>query len=158
MNIRSLLLLAAFVPLTTDVVAQTTQALPERAVRRTVPITNMIRRAYTAATRDSTGRPGRNYWQLWVEYDINARLDVPTSTITGRETIVLHNYSPESLQRIRLRLDQNIFAANIARATPVQEITDGMKVTRVTFNGQPVVLSAPNANVSTAVTVPTAYE
>src|SRR5688572_13802232 len=144
MNIRSLLLLAAFVPLTTDAVAQTTQTLPERAVRRTVPITNMIRRAYTAASRDSTGRPGRNYWQLWVEYDINARLDVTTSTITGRETIVLHNNSPEALQAIRLRLDQNIFAANVARATPVQEITDGMRVSRITFNGQPVLLTAAN--------------
>src|SRR5688500_9040932 len=80
--------------------------LPERAVRRTVPITNMIRRAYTAGTRDSTGGPGRNYWQLWVEYDINARLDVPTSTVSGRETIVLHNNSPESLSSIVLRLDQ----------------------------------------------------
>jgi hypothetical protein len=129
-------------------------ALPERAVRRTIPITNMIRRAYTAGTRDSTGAPGRNYWQMWVEYDISARLDVPTSTVSGRETITLHNHSPESLSSIVLRLDQNLYSANVARATSVSEITDGMKVTRILLNGQPVSLTppaqmSPNAQVTT---------
>ena len=132
-------------------------ALPERAVRRTVPITNMIRRAYTAGTRDSTGRPGRNYWQMWVDYDINARLDVATSTVSGRETIVLHNNSPESLTSIVLRLDQNIYSANVPRATTLPEITEGMKVTRILLNGQPVSLTAPpQQGPNMQVTTPTA--
>jgi hypothetical protein len=156
MRIPSLILLAAWtaacasqapqpvtpVPATTPVATSST-TLPERAVRRTIPITNMIRRAYTAGTRDSTGRPGRNYWQLWLEYDINARLDVPASTVSGRETIVLHNNSPESLSSIYLRLDQNIYAPQAVRARELPEITEGMKVTRITVNGQPVKLSAP---------------
>ncbi|HET9440550.1 MAG TPA: M1 family metallopeptidase [Longimicrobiales bacterium] len=132
--------------------------LPERAVRRTLPMTNMIRRAHMAGTRDSTGRPGRNYWQLWTEYDINARLDVRTSTITGRETIVLHNNSPESLTEIVLRLDQNIYAPHAVRATQLPEITEGTKVTRITLNGQPVSLTpAPNQGPNTQVTTPTAF-
>src|SRR3954447_21144862 len=65
--------------------------LPERAVRRAIPITNSIRRAYAAGTRDSTGRPGRNYWQLRTDYTIQVRLDPVTSRLTGRETIVLQN-------------------------------------------------------------------
>ena len=136
-------------------VATSSSALPERAVRRTVPITNMIRRAYAAGTRDSTGQPGRNYWQLWVEYDINARLDVPTSTVSGRETIVLHNHSPESLAGIVLRLDQNLYAANVVRARTVPEITGGMKITRMTVNGQPVSLTA-SAGPNQQPTTPTA--
>ena len=48
---------------------------PERAIRRDVPITNAIRRAYESGTRDSTGKPGRNYWQLRTDYTIQARLD-----------------------------------------------------------------------------------
>src|SRR3954468_20254867 len=66
---------------------------PQRAVRRDVPITNTFRRALAAGTRDSSGRPASKYWQQWMEYTINARLDVPTSVITGRETVVLHNNS-----------------------------------------------------------------
>src|ERR671937_784655 len=77
---------------------------PMRAIRRDIPMTNMIRRAHAAGTRDSTGRPGRNYWQQWVEYAISARLDVPTSTITGRETITLRNNSDSALRIVYLRL------------------------------------------------------
>jgi hypothetical protein len=119
---------------------------PARAVRRDIPLTNTIRRALAAGTRDSTGRPGRNYWQQWTEYTITARLDVPTATITGRETIVLHNNSDSTLRAIWLRLDQNIFAANAARLEPIPprlEITSGMKVTRLGVNGQAVNLAPP---------------
>src|SRR6266576_3896198 len=66
---------------------------PERPVRRDIPMTDMIKRAFAAGTRDSTGRPGRNYWQLWTDYKISARLDTATSRIVGRETIVLYNNS-----------------------------------------------------------------
>jgi peptidase M1-like protein len=123
-----------------------------RAIRRDIPMTNAIRRAHAAGTRDSTGRPGRNYWQQWVDYTINARLDVPTSTITGRETIALRNNSDSTLREIRLRLDQNIFAPQAARLESpgsTVEITAGMKITRATVNGQTVNLNpGPNASTS----------
>jgi hypothetical protein len=108
---------------------------PERAVRRDIPTTSMIRRAFAAGTRDSTGRPGRNYWQLWTDYTINARLDPSTSRLTSHESIVLYNNSDSALNRIVMRLDQNIFAPNVPRAEPVPEITDGMKITRLSVNG-----------------------
>jgi hypothetical protein len=110
-------------------------ARPERAVRREIPITSMIRRAFAARTRDSTGRPGRNYWQLWTDYTISARLDPPSSRVTGRESIVLHNNSDSALNRIVMRLDQNIFAPNVPRAVTVSEITDGMRITRLRVDG-----------------------
>jgi len=109
---------------------------PERPVRRDIPMTNMIRRAFAAGTRDSTGRPGRNYWQLWTDYKISARLDTVTSRIVGRETIVLYNNSDSALNRIVMRLDQNIFAPNVPRNDQVPEITDGMKITRLSVDGQ----------------------
>ena len=99
-------------------------------------MTNSIRRAHAAGTRDSTGRPGRKYWQLRTDYKITARLDTATSRVTGRETIVLYNNSDSALNRIVMRLDQNIFAANVPRNDAVPEITDGMKITRLTVDGQ----------------------
>jgi hypothetical protein len=116
---------------------------PERAVRRDIPMTDMIRRAFAAGTRDSTGRPGHNYWQLWMDYTIDARFDAATSTITGRETAVIHNNSDTTMDAIVLRLDQNIFAPNVPRAETVTDITDGMKVTRLTVNGAEVDLTPP---------------
>jgi hypothetical protein len=119
--------------------------LPERAVRRDIPMTNAIRRAFAAGTRDSTGRPGRNYAQLRTDYTINARLDPATSRIAGRETIVLHNNTADSLSQIVMRLDMNMFLFSVPRAAPwvPAEETDGFAITRMTVNGQAVDLTAP---------------
>ena len=121
----AMLLLAA--PVTR---AQTTPRLPERAVRRDIPLTNSIRRAFDAGTRDSTGRPGRTYWQLRTDYTIHARLDPATQRITGRETVVVRNASPDTLSQIVLRLDPNIFLGTTPQsATWVPaEVTDGMVI------------------------------
>jgi len=125
--------------LSASVEAQTTLAstpVPPRAVRREIPLTNMIRQAMVAGTRDSSGRPGRNYWQLWTEYTINARLEPSTSRLTGRESIVLHNNSDSAMRTIVMRLDQNIYAPNVPRDQQVPDITDGMTITRLSVNGQ----------------------
>jgi Peptidase family M1 domain len=115
-----------------------------RAIRRDVPLTNGIRRAYAAGTRDLTGRPGPSYWQLQVDYAIDAKLDPPADTITGSETITLHNNSPQELGEIVLRLDHNIFRGLVPRGASVPaENTDGMVVTRLSVNGEAVDLSAP---------------
>ena len=136
---------AGLIALSAAALSAQTVRLPERAVRRDIPMTNTIRRAFAAGTRDSSGRPGRNYGQLRTDYTINARLDPATSRITGRETIVLQNNTADSLTSIVMRLDMNHFLFNVPRAAtwvPSEE-TDGMVVTRMTVNGQPVNLNPP---------------
>ncbi|HET9261915.1 MAG TPA: M1 family metallopeptidase [Vicinamibacterales bacterium] len=114
-----------------------------RAIRRDVPLTNSIRRAFEAGTRDRSGRPGSNYWQIQTDYAIDARLDPATDTITGSETITLHNNSPEELTQILLRLDHNIYRSLVPRGFSVPaENTDGMIVTRIGVNGETVDLEA----------------
>jgi hypothetical protein len=136
--------LALVVILSPALVAQTPSEVP-RAIRRDVPMTNSIRRAYDAGTRNASGRPGPNYWQLQTDYTISARLDPATQTITGTETIVLHNNSPEALANIALRLDHNIFRASSPHAAPwvPAEVTEGMVVTRIAVNGEMVPLAPP---------------
>ena len=117
------------------------QSVP-RAVRRDVPMTNVIRRAFAAGTRDLTGRPGPKYWQLQTDFTIRARLDRPTLSIVGQETIVVHNHSPSELTEIVLRLDHNIFRARVPRGSSVPaETTDGMVVTRLVVDGANVDLT-----------------
>src|SRR4029078_1104090 len=72
-----------------------------RAVRRDVPMTNSIRRAWDAGTRDKSGRPGPNYWQLQTDYTIDAKLDAATQTITGSRTIGLHSQTLPRVTHIR---------------------------------------------------------
>ncbi len=123
---------------TTGAATQSTAGkIPERPVRRDIPMTRMIQRAFAAGTRDSTGRPGRNYWQLWMDYKINASLDPATSIVNGRETVTIRNNSDSAMRSMVLRLDQNFFRPDVnARLEPPSELTDGMQITRLVLNGQ----------------------
>src|SRR6266567_1275718 len=115
--------------------AAVSSAVP-RAIRRDVPLTRSIRQAFDAGTREMSGRPGPKYWQLQTDYTIEVRLDPPTDTLTGTETIALRNTSPQNLGEIVLRLDHNIFRGLVPRGPSVPaENTDGMIVTRITVNG-----------------------
>lgn len=127
------------------VIAQAAAPRPERTVRRDMPITNAIRQAFDAGTRDSTGRPGRNYWQLRAEYTINVRLDTATHRLTGRESVVIYNNSPDSLAVIGLRLDPNHFIGTVPRAASwvPAENTDGMVITSLAVDGVNARLTPP---------------
>lgn len=123
--------------------AQVPSPLPARAVRRDIPLTNSIRQAFAAGTRDSTGRPGARYWQLRTDYTISVRLDPSTSRLHGRETVVIHNRSDTAIGTIGLRLDPNIFRPTIQRgASTPAETTDGMVLTKLSVNGVAADLSA----------------
>jgi hypothetical protein len=145
--VSSLLYLAAQpAPLTAQAQPAATAAPSQvpRGIRRDIPLTNAIRRAFDAGTRDTTGKPGPNYWQLEADYTINVTLDPDTDTLTGTETIVMHNNSPQELNEIMLRLDHNIFRGLVPRGTSVPaENTEGMVVTSLTVNGEAVDLAAP---------------
>ena len=122
-----------------EAVLKDSGAAGRRAIRRNLPLTNSIQKAYRAGTRNTTGRPGANYWQLQTDYSINAGLNPETQTITGSETIKLYNNSPDSLGQIVLRLDHNIFRARVPRGFSVPaETTDGMVITRLKINGTEV--------------------
>ena len=115
----------------------------QRAIRRYIPLTNSIQKAHKAGTRDKTGHPGANYWQLKTDFLINAKLDPTTQTITGSETITVHNTSPDELKKIVLRLDHNLFRPKVPRGFSVPaETTEGMIVTKLTVNGDEIDLEA----------------
>ena len=120
--------------------ASSTVRLPERAVRRDIPITNAIRKALVAGSRDSSGSPNSKYWQLRVDYNIDVKLDVSTSRLTGHEVITITNNSPDALAQIGLRLDPNHFLPTVPHAAPwiPSETTDGLQITRLTVDGKPV--------------------
>jgi hypothetical protein len=128
------------------VVAQQGATEVPRGIRRDVPMTNAIRRAFDAGTRDLSGRPGAKYWQLQTDYTINVNLDPATATLTGSETIVLYNNSPDDLTQIVMRLDHNLFRGLVPRGSSVPaENTEGMVITKLAVNGEVVDLTAPVA-------------
>jgi len=61
------------------------------------------------AHRDGSGRPGEEYWQQEVDYDIDVRLHPDSNLVRGSETISYTNRSPNRLEHLWLQLDQNLF-------------------------------------------------
>lgn len=117
-----------------------------RVIRQDVPMTNAIRKAFDAGTRDFSGTPGPNYWQLETDFTIKASLDPSTQTITGSEKILVRNSSPDDLGQIVLRLDHNVFRADVPRGTSKPaENTAGMIVTSIKVDGKSVDLNAAPA-------------
>ncbi len=65
--------------------------------------------------RNASGAPGHRYWQQKVDYDIDVSLNEAGRSLTGTETIVYTNNSPDELGYLWLLLDQqNYRRASIA--------------------------------------------
>jgi hypothetical protein len=84
-----------------------------------------VKLAFKKGTRLPDGRPGLNYWQNRSKYDINASLNAKTSTLSGEENIWYFNNSPDTLDRIVLRLYQNIFKYGNARGWSIGNVDLG---------------------------------
>jgi len=93
-------------------------------------------RAVTRGTRTRTGEPGPTYWAQHPRYAIQVALDAVGQRLTGHETVVYQNHSPDSLRRIAVYLRQNVFAPNVPRRD-YAPVTGGVTLTRVAVNGQP---------------------
>ncbi|MDX2121232.1 MAG: M1 family metallopeptidase [Gemmatimonadota bacterium] len=59
--------------------------------------------------RRANGAPGRGYWQQRADYVIQATLDTTARRLSGKVAIRYSNNSPDTLARIWLQLDQNLF-------------------------------------------------
>ena len=68
-------------------------------------------------------------------------LDPATNEVSGRETITLHNSTPDTLPQIVLRLYQNYFTPRVERNDYITDITDGMKIERLAVNGTAIALN-----------------
>jgi hypothetical protein len=140
-RITSILLLFSVIMSSAQTIRQSTET-PTRAIRKDIPLTNSIRKAFTAGTRDFSGTPGPNYWQLEADYTIKATLNPRTQIIHGAESIVIHNNSTDELEYIVLKLDHNIFRGLVPRGSSVPaENTAGMVLTKIVVDGQEVDLS-----------------
>ncbi len=59
--------------------------------------------------RRPNGAPGRAYWQQRADYSIKASLDTTARRLSGRVLVRYTNNSPDTLPRVWLQLDQNLF-------------------------------------------------
>ncbi|MDP2496521.1 MAG: M1 family metallopeptidase [Candidatus Palauibacterales bacterium] len=99
-----------------------------------VPVPASYRAAVRGGTRTPAGRPGPEYWQQRVHYDIDARLVPDSARVEGRETVTYVNRSPDTLRSLYVHLYQNVYSAGVQRNRTVQ-LTGGTDLRAVTFEG-----------------------
>lgn len=104
----------------------------------TLPTPTNFNKLYTQGTRQFSGAPGKNYWQNSGNYDIAIRFDPTTRLITGTETIVYTNNSPDELKQIWFKLYPNLYKKGAQRLMTVEpeDVTDGMSITKMEMDGQ----------------------
>ena len=64
------------------------------------------------AYRTASGAPGHGYWQQRADYNIAVTLNEDEHRLTGAETVVYHNNSPDRLEYLWMQLDANLFTPN----------------------------------------------
>jgi hypothetical protein len=134
------LLVAALVAVPSMLNAQQAAWPPPRPVPNPVEVPRGFQRAIQRGTRTATGQPGPRYWQQWADYRIRTSVDPAAKTVTGSESIVYYNRSPDSLATLVVQLIQNVHAGEAVRDEP-NEVTGGIELTRVTARG--AALGAP---------------
>lgn len=102
-----------------------------------LPGSQSFARAMEAGTRTLTGEPGPRYWQQRVDYSIQARVDFSVPELKGEEFITYHNDSPNAIDTLGLRLEQNVMKGGAPRAYAMP-VTGGMTVTSLRVGGEEI--------------------
>jgi hypothetical protein len=109
-------------------------------------------RAVARGTRTRSGTPGPDYWVQHPRYAIRVSLDVVRSRVSGSETVLYVNHSPDSLRSIAVYLRQNVFAPGSPRRDPAP-ITGGVTLDSVSLQGRPLA-ALPRENAAMPITAP----
>ncbi|HYK47390.1 MAG TPA: M1 family metallopeptidase [Parafilimonas sp.] len=118
---KSLLLAFSILFVISDVTAQA------------LPVPRNYQKAYDNHTRSSDGRPGLHYWQNKAAYKIDVTFEPGSRKISGKETIVYTNGSPDTLGQIWFKLYPNVYQKGSARSFRIdpEDVSDGMRIESV---------------------------
>ncbi len=127
-------------------------ALPSLSTAQNQPIIPKGNaRAFEQQTRQKDGAPGKNYWQNSADYFIKTSIDVKNKILSGEESIVYFNNSPDTLTAIVIRLYQDIFKKGANRNSIVdidpRDIHDGVTIKNLMVNNTLVDLSKESESV-----------
>ncbi|MCC6865262.1 MAG: M1 family metallopeptidase [Ignavibacteria bacterium] len=89
--------------------------------------------AYEDNTRSPDGKPGIDYWQNHADYKIKVNINTETGILSGSEDIIYYNQSPDTLDKLVLRLYPNIFKKDAMRDFPYKSAEDqyGLKISQL---------------------------
>ncbi len=105
-----------------------------------LPLAANIQKAITKGTRDTTGMPGKNYWQNSASYKINVNFDPKSRLLEGAETIVYQNKSNDTLKQLVFKLYPNLYKKGAPRLMEIDssDLHNGVKIVMIHEDGRPL--------------------
>ncbi|MEO6168077.1 MAG: M1 family metallopeptidase [Chitinophagales bacterium] len=119
------------------------------AQKLALPIPRNVIEAYQSGTRSTDGKPGHTYWQNRGDYTMKISFDPETRILSGSETIVYYNNSPDTLNKIVIRLFPDFYKKEFLRNYPVDEKdeSDGVTIESLSIGSENLeVIDNPQVN------------
>ncbi|QSB28421.1 M1 family metallopeptidase [Flavobacterium sp. CLA17] len=97
-----------------------------------------IKEAYEKGTRSKDGKPGKKYWQNHGKYTMELTVNAATKVVSGTETIVYENNSPDTLRNLPIRFVNNLHKPSSPRSGTVNDdfLSDGLTITLLKVEGE----------------------
>jgi hypothetical protein len=109
-----------------------------------------IQKAFDKETRSTDGKPGKNYWQNFADYDLKIKFNPKTRLVEGTENIVYYNNSPDTLGKLIIRNYPDFFRRGVLRDYEVdpQDESEGLALEELIVNDETFDVAKNNSKFS----------
>jgi hypothetical protein len=103
-----------------------------------LPVATGIKKACNHESRNSSGKPGRSYWQNTAGYNIKVNFNPSTRQLSGTVNIHYTNNSPDTLKTLLLKLYPNVYKSDAMRGNYVaaEDLTAGVRIHSLAIDHQ----------------------
>jgi len=129
------------------------------SAQTTLPIAPEFQKTYQKETRNTDGKPGKNYWQNTSKYDLNVDFNPTSRLLKGKVLVTYTNNSPDTLKEIWFKLYPNLYKKGTPRKSKLAEsdLGDGVAIAKLAANGKLITdfkIDGTNMTVSVPAVVP----
>ena len=129
------------------------------SAQTTLPIAPEFQKTYQKETRNTDGKPGKNYWQNTSKYDLNVDFNPVSRLLKGKVQVTYTNNSPDTLKQIWFKLYPNLYKKGTPRKSKLAEsdLGDGVTIEKLAANGKSIAdfkIDGTNMTVNVPAVVP----
>jgi len=129
------------------------------SAQTTLPIAPEFQKTYQKETRNTDGKPGKNYWQNTSKYDLNVDFNPTSRLLEGKVQVTYTNNSPDTLKQIWFKLYPNLYKKGTPRKSKLAEsdLGDGVAIEKLAANGKSITdfkIDGTNMTVNVPAVVP----
>jgi len=97
-----------------------------------------VQNAFDNGTRSTDGKPGKNYWQNFADYDLKIKFNPKTRLVEGSENIVYYNNSPDTLGKLIIRNYPDFFRRGVLRdyGIEIEDESEGLTLEKLIVNDE----------------------